>query len=332
MTSLPQIVNSDVGQTVQVFAASDIFVRLGVNQGDAMAAPDQVVLGDHYALDPSATPRRLILRAPVPQGQSVADQSEIGPPGQPVRLWARYTLMAPDGDRVEVLFLAAGSQGAVLPLSPMAPGLGYELVAIDPAPGDLRLADLLCLSFARGTMITLGDGRQMPIEQLQAGDRILTRDHGRQPIRWIGQARLRAVGAFAPIVITAGTLGNAGDLILGQHHRVFLYQRHRLPGLSTSELLIQARHLVDGDRVYIREGGWTDYFSLVFDAHEIIYAEGVPSESLLVTDAVINRLPAEVAQEVKARFPGVSQTQHFGTEAGRQALDGLPHGPLYRRS
>ena len=41
---------------------------------------------------------------------------------------------------------------------------------------------------------------------------------------------VRAVGAFAPVVISAGTLGNGGDLILSQHHRVFLYQRQKLPG------------------------------------------------------------------------------------------------------
>lgn len=320
------------GQAAQVFAAEDLFVSHGVNQGDGLGGPDEVVLEDIYELDIAAQPLRLVVRAPEGRAQDVAEGSQIGRPGAPVTLLARYTLMAPDGDRVEVLLLDLGDDlRAVLPLSPMAARLGYALVAVAPAPGDLRLADVLCLSFARGTMITLGDGTQRAIEALTPGDRVLTRDHGRQPIRWIGQSRLRATGEFAPVVITAGTLGNTGDLILGQHHRVFLYQRQRLPGLSTAELLVQARHLVDDERVYIRDGGWTDYFSLVFDAHEIIYAEGVPSESLLVTDAVVNRLPAAVAEEVKARFPGLAQAQHFGTEAGRQALEGIAPSQLYHR-
>ncbi len=330
MSSAPQSHRPEAGQAAQVFAAADVYVTLGVNQGDAMGAPDEVVPEDIYELHPEARPLRLVVQAPEGRAQHVAPASQIGAAGAAVRLLGRYTLMARDGDRIEVLMLDLGGERAVLPLSPMAPRLGYALVAIDPAPGDLRLADLLCLSFARGTMITLGDGTQRAIEALRPGDRILTRDHGRQPIRWIGQSRLRAVGEFAPVVITAGTLGNEGDLILGQHHRVFLYQRRRLPGLHTAELLVQARHLVDDDRVYIREGGWTDYFSLVFDAHEIVYAEGVPSESLMVTEAVVNRLPAEVAAEVKARFPGLAHTQHFGTEAGRQALEGIAPSLLYR--
>jgi len=239
--------------------------------------------------------------------------------------------MAPDGDKVELVVLRLDDgQRCVLPLSPIGTDVDYTLLSVEPAPTDLMLADLLCLSFARGTMITMADGAQRPIEALHPGDPILTRDHGRQPIRWIGHARLRAVGAFAPVVISAGTLGNGGDLILSQHHRVFLYQRQKLPGLSTSELLVQARHFVDEDHVYLRTGGFVEYFSLVFDQHEIIYAEGIPSESLMVNDATLNRLPPDIAAEVKAQFPGLTQNPHFGTEAGRQFLDDIGPDRLFK--
>jgi hypothetical protein len=125
-------------------------------------------------------------------------------------------------------------------------------------------------------------------------------------------------------------LGNAGDLIVSQHHRMFLYQRKRKAGVATAELLVQAKHLVDGERVFIREGGFVDYFSLVFDRHEIIYAEGVPAESLMVNDATLNRLPPELSEDVKRRFPGLSQHQHFGSEAGRKFLDQLGPAALYQ--
>jgi hypothetical protein len=138
------------------------------------------------------------------------------------------------------------------------------------------------------------------------------------------------VGAFAPVVISAGTLGNSGDLIVSQHHRMFLYQREKKAGLPTSELLIQAKHLVDNDHVFIREGGFVDYFSLVFDHHEIVYAEGIPAESLMVNDATVSRLPTDLSTEVKARFPGLTQNQHFGTEAGRQFLDQIGPTTLYK--
>ena len=147
---------------------------------------------------------------------------------------------------------------------------------------------------------------------------------------WVGKTTLRAVGAFAPVLISAGTLGNSGDLIVSQHHRMFLYQRQRQAGLQTSELLVQAKHLVDGERVFLREGGFVDFFSLIFDNHEIIYAEGIPAESLMVNDATVHRLPSELSQDLRARFPGLSQNQHFGTEAGRRFLDEIGPQSLFK--
>jgi hypothetical protein len=37
----------------------------------------------------------------------------------------------------------------------------------------------------------------------------------------------------------------------------------------------------------------------------------------------VNRLPPEIAAEVKDRFPGLAHVPHFGTEAGREAMEGL---------
>ncbi len=312
------------GHACQVLRADAVYVSQGVNLGDGLGGPDQVYPGDVYALDAAEQPRRLGVTQPQNGRQQVAMGSQIGTPGDALVIEARYALMTADGDRVELLLVALpdGSRYA-LPLSPMAAGVNYTLLKIEEAPERLTLSDFLCISFARGTVITLATGQQRAIEDLVPGDKALTRDHGGQPIRWIGATTLRAVGAFAPVVISAGAMGNTGDLIVSQHHRMFLYQRSRTAGLPTAELLVQAKHLVDGTAIFLRAGGFVDYFSLVFDRHEIIYAEGVPAESLMVTDATVNRLPPDLAAEVKARFPGLSQLQHFGTEAGRAALGGI---------
>ncbi len=313
----------------QVFFTDGIFVAEGVNQGDGLGHPDDVCLGDIYELDPAASPLRMTLDRTA-DGQRIADGGQVGVTGDGVDMIARYTLMAPDGDKVELLFLCVGADRFhVLPLSPMGAGVGYALVLIDRTPQDVRLTDLLCISFARGTMITLGNGAQTAIEDLVQGDKVLTRDHGAQPVRWLGRVTLRAVGAFAPVVITKGTLGNAGDLIVSQHHRMFLYQRQRHLDISTSELLVQAKHLIDDKAIFLREGGYVDYFSVVFDQHEIIYAEGVPAESLMVTEATLSRLPEGMADDVKSRLPGLRHHQHFGTEAGRSLLDTVGRDTLY---
>lgn len=312
------------GHAVLLFHAEDIFVSHGVNHDEGIGHPETLCPGDVYELDPRAKPLRLVIAGD--GGQRVAAGSEVGAPGEAIALEARLTLMSPDGDSVELLVLAlAGGMRLALPLSPMGPRIEYTLLQTEAAPDPAPLADLVCVSFARGTMITMGTGEQVPIERLQPGDRVLTRDHGPQPIRWVGRATLRGVGAFAPVVIQAGLLGNSGDLIVSQHHRMFLYQRRR-GALPTAEILVQAKHLVDGERVFIREGAVVEYYSLVFDRHEIIYAEGVPAESLMVNEATVTRLPPEFADEIRARFPGLKQSQHFGTEAGREALEVL-RGP-----
>lgn len=319
------------GHACQVMSAADIFVSQGVNAGDPLAGPQDVCLGDVYQLDSDHRPRRLSVTRGEGRVQRVAAGSEVGREGEELGLEACYSLMGSDGSRVELLLLRLpGDLRFALPLSPLAAETDYSLLRIEAAPKDIGLADLLCVSFARGTMITLASGLQRPIEQLISGDRVLTRDHGCQPLRWVGQATLRAVGAFAPVVITKGTLGNSGDLIVSQHHRMFIYQRERRPGLATSEVLVQARHLVDDKQVFMREGGFVDYFSLVFDQHEIVYAEGVPAESLMVNETTVNRLPGGLSEEMKVRFPGLSQNQHFGTEAGRQFLDQMGAQALYQ--
>lgn len=310
------------GRACQVLAAEDIYVTQGVNAGEVLSGPQNVCPGDLYCLEAAHQPLRLLVAPGGENGQLVAPGSAVGHPGDVLRLEARYALMSADGNQVElvILTLPDGARFA-LPLSPMAARTEYTLLKIEAAPADIGLADLLCISFARGTLITLATGAQCPIERLAPQDRVLTRDHGPQPLRWIGQATLRALGVFAPVVITQGALGNSGDLIVSQHHRMFLYQRQRLAGIATAELLVQARHLVDGERIFLREGGFIDYFSLVFDRHEIVYAEGIPAESLLVNETTISRLPQALSAEMRARFPGLSQDQHFGSEAGRQFLD-----------
>lgn len=306
------------------YDAGDLRVVSGMNHGDTLHEADACEPGDIYRLGGQARARRLLIHGPRCDdgSQTLAPGTEAGQAGDRLTLRRLLTFMAPDGDKVEVLLidLGAGASQLVVPLSPIGPRIDYTLVQSTPAPSDIRIADIVCTAFTTGTQITRADGRLAPIESLAAGDAILTRDHGPQPVRWIGRARLRALGGFAPVVITAGTLGNHADLVVSPHHRLFIYQRSRQRIGPSAELLVQARHLVNDDTVFRREGGFVDYYSLVFDHHEIVYAEGIPVESMMVTEARLSLLPADLADDIRSRFPGLSQTQHRGTEAGHDGL------------
>lgn len=301
------------GQPCIVFPLASLRAVEGVNAGEVLGLPDTLCAGDHYRLKPQAQPLDLRLAAG-DGGQRVQRGAGPIPAGAPVQLLARYILLDAQADQTELLVLQIGAGHYILPRAPMQPGADYVLVEIGAAPKDLTLGAALSLSFLRGTLITCADGRQAPVESLKPGDLIFTRDNGPQALRWLGHARLKAIGPSAPVVVTAGTLGNSGDLVVGPQQRLFLYQRNRLPGMDSPAVLIQARHLVDGTRVFRREGGAVDYYALIFDHHEIIFAEGLAVESLLVTPARRAHLPPALAAELAAHFPGLAQTPHFGAE------------------
>lgn len=282
------------------YPSSSLVVHWGANEGDPIGGGADVVAGDSYRLSRTAAARQLAIWDG-PDGAEVADGSEVGRPGDRVLLEVCHSLMAPGGSLVEILVLTiTGEEDTArffLPLAPMEPRGEYEVVATQADMAAKRLADIASVSFIAGTRLTMANGRQTPVEELKAGDRLLTRDHGAQEIRWIGQQVTRATGALAPIVIREGTMNVANDLRLFPHHRLFVWQRRDELGTGRSEVLVKADHLVNGDTVQREEGGFVESYQILFGAHEIIYAEGVAVESLLVTPQTRAALPDGVETE-----------------------------------
>ena len=207
--------------------------------------------------------------------------------------------MGADSTTYEVLVLVEVEDGALeatylLPLANLEADKNYRLVGVNRDAATTRFAEVACVSFTRGTHITMASGEQRAIENLSVGDKVLTRDDGPQAIRWIGETTLRAVGEFAPIVIAKGALHNENDLLVSPDHRLFVYQREDKLGAGRSEVLVKVRHLVNGDSVYRRDGGFVDYFQLLFDDHQIIYAEGIAAESLLIDPRTRAAVPDDV--------------------------------------
>ncbi len=298
-----------------IFAAQDLRVTWGINEGDPMGAPEQAALGDIYQLSETARPRAITLTLD-PSLSILADDSPTAPlgAGTPVTPLGLMRMMAADGDAIDLILFKIAGQYFVLPLSPFRPGLGYALIDVDVSDPGLRLTQIVQGCFASGTRITMGDGTLRRIEDLAPDDMVLTRDHGAQPLRWVGKVTLRAYGAFAPVSFAAGTMGNLGVLSVAPLQRIFLYQRGDRALGTRAEVLVQAQYLADGDHATRREGGFVTYHALAFDSHQIIYAEGVPVESLLVSRATIARLPDGLAQDLRARFPRLDQRAHFALD------------------
>jgi hypothetical protein len=325
-------------QAIPVYPARDFRVVQGANLGDALADMEELMLDDVYQLGAAATRQRLVVETLGDGSFRIREGGEIGQPGALLHLDSALQFMSPDGQTTEALGLvetdAEGMIAAIylLPLGPMIAETDYTLVGMDQAAARVKFAQIACVSFTRGTRITLASGAQVRIEDLRPGDRVLTRDDGAQEIRWIGQSTLRASGAFAPIVITAGTLNNTGDLVVSPDHRLFVYQRRDALGAGRPDLLVKARHLVNGDSVYVQEGGFVDYFQLLFDRHEIIYAEGIAAESLLVDPRTRPALPAELLNRIGDHLPGHQRGEAQGLDVQKSLLDRPDAIALLRRA
>ncbi|WP_233192761.1 Hint domain-containing protein [Acidimangrovimonas sediminis] len=156
--------------------------------------------------------------------------------------------------------------------------------------------------FVSGTRIRTPGGERR-VESLRPGDLVLTRDHGPQPLRWIGRRRVAAKGSMAPIRIKAGTFGRHRDLLISPQHRVLVRDRMAELLFGSPEVLIAAKHLVDGRSVTIEESAETDYVHILFDRHEVIWSEGLLSESFLPGPQTAGGFAPETLNEICALFP-----------------------------
>ena len=265
---------------IEVFRAADVTTTEGVMRGEPISFADELILDDVFQLRQDRTTIHLTLIAK-------ADGLHRKDTGAPIHIDSCLTFMSPESETTEALLLVelAGDHVAaiyVLALGEMVPLADYRLVGVARHTATRRFADAASGSFGKGTQITMATGEMRPIETLSAGDLVLTRDAGRQPIARLGQATLRATGRFAPVVISQGALHNACDLVVRPDHRLFIYQREDHLGLGRAEVLVKARQLVDDKAIYRRRGGFIEYFQIVFAQQHIIYAEGIAAESHLV--------------------------------------------------
>ncbi len=160
--------------------------------------------------------------------------------------------------------------------------------------------DIVC--FARGTMILTAEG-EVPVEELTPGTRVATLDNGIQPLRWIGSRRVKAHGKFAPVRIKAGTFGLTQDLRISQQHRLLLKTPMAELMFGESQVLAPAKGLVNDDTIRIETGGEIEYFHLMFDSHELIYSNGIPTESFHPAQVGIGSFAEETRREIFDLFP-----------------------------
>lgn len=176
---------------------------------------------------------------------------------------------------------------------------------------------LACL--AAGTLIH-AQGGLVPVEDIAAGTRVMTADHGFVPVCWAGGRTVGGWGAMAPVLIEAGALGNGRDLRVSPAHRMLIGGARAELLFGSPEVLVAAGHLVDGRRVRRDPCDWVTYVHILFDAHQIIFAEGIPSESFHPGACGLGSLEHAQREDLLALFPRLRARPSAYGPAARASL------------
>ena len=163
-----------------------------------------------------------------------------------------------------------------------------------------------------------------PIESLAVGEMVLTKDNGLQPILWIGKRALNSIDlAFnpnlRPIRLMAGSLGADlpnQDLRVSPQHRMLVRSGIAQRMFGVKEVLVAAKSLVAVPGIApVLTDAPVCYVHILFDAHQVIYANGAPSESLYTGSQALKSVPAQAQQEIFALFPELRAADHIPQSA-----------------
>lgn len=225
-----------------------------------------------------------------------------------------------------------GNQFLIFPSGdlPDLTAIAASTITTTEAGFDFTTDEIVC--FARGTLVDTPEGPRA-IEDLQAGDMILTKDNGPQPLRWIGRtvvsaSTLARKDNLRPIRIRAGALGAgapSSDLIVSPQHRMLVRSNIAQKMFGTMEVLVAAKQLLQIEGVDIaRDLESVEYFHMLFDRHEVVFANGAESESLYTGPQALKGVGQAALDEIFALFPQLQEAD-YEAEGARYLVSGR-HG------
>ena len=222
-----------------------------------------------------------------------------GGPATTIYAEFQYNLVAPDGSTITLYSVevdsnpnsnaGAGIQVSFLPTSPLQPGVTYTFTTSNTTPGnDQEFDDIVgAICFTPGTKITTPSGDKY-VEDLVVGDLVITADNGIQAIRWIGHkkisgARLYAQNNLRPVKVKKNAFGNGlprADMWFLPHHRVLVTGQNLSLNHGTHQALAPVKGLCNYHSVFTDYNvKSTEYYHILFDNHEIVFSNGLQTES-----------------------------------------------------
>lgn len=104
-------------------------------------------------------------------------------------------------------------------------------------------------------------------------------------------------------------------------HRVLIRDSLAELLFGEAEVLIAARDLVNDHSVRRVEGGMVEYVHILFDRHQVVFSEGLETESFLPGPQTAKSFEAEIVEEICALFPEIDPETGAGySPAARRTL------------
>ncbi|PID36569.1 MAG: hypothetical protein CR993_04255 [Rhodobacterales bacterium] len=205
-----------------------------------------------------------------------------------------------------------------------------------PTPGNTNIC------FANGTFLLTPKGARA-IETLKVGDEVITSDHGARKIRWVfaktwAPEQIAQAPNLAAVHIRQGALGPglpSRDLRLSQQHRVLVQSAIAQRMFGRPEVLIPAKALLGLPGVHLDFSPQpVTYYHILLQNHEILFANGIPTESLYLGQQALTSIPQAALQEIETildlSLAALRQGQHQ-TQPARLLVQGTKASRLIAR-
>lgn len=189
--------------------------------------------------------------------------------------------------------------------------------------GDLDVGDLGPTCLVAGTRVETTDG-MVKVEDLQPGMSVMGKDGRILTLRTVlhtdfNGRDIAENAKLAPVRIVAGALGNglpARDLLVSRQHRMVVDAKAVAQMFDCDEVLVPAAKLLPLPGIYV-DTTVLDvvYYHLVFDQHEIIFAEGAATESLYTGIEALRSISDDAREELLTMFPELAEQETSMTPA-----------------
>lgn len=180
----------------------------------------------------------------------------------------------------------------------------------DTYEGDTRLqySDLESVPcFCQGTTLMTDKGDQ-PVDWIRPGDQVMTKDHGFQPVLWVGRtnisaSKLELAPNLRPIRIAAHSIDPhtpTHDLLLSPEHRVLLKSPQIKLLFDCDEVFAAIKTVSNGGAIaQIQPRHDIAYYHILFQNHEIVLAQGLWVESFFPGNMGLSSLSAKNRAQIQ---------------------------------